>query len=83
MLALRRLAILSAVVLGLELVLGRVLAESDFMSVLAAARHGHVGTSLAFALLLGLRLIAIVMVPPLAVAGVGLVAYERVVARRR
>jgi hypothetical protein len=80
---LRGLGLVAAIVLLLQLVLGRFVSGSDFMVALAAARHGQVGSSLLFALLLMVRLVAIVMVPPLLVAGVGLVVYDHVARRRR
>ena len=79
---LRWLLAVTVLVLAAHFLLGHFLAQSDFMASLAAARHGHYGSSLAFALLLGVRLIAIVLVPPLWVAGVGLLIYERVARRR-
>jgi hypothetical protein len=80
---LRGVAIVCALILVLHAALGRMLAESDFTAALAMARHGQMGTSLGFGLLLAVRLVAIVMVPALAVAGVGLMIYEWALSRRR
>jgi hypothetical protein len=78
----RILGLVAVTVMMLHFVLGYVLAGSDFMVALAAARHGQVGSSLLFALLLMVRLVGFVMVPPLFVAGLCLVVYDHLAQRR-
>jgi hypothetical protein len=67
----KRLAIIAVVLVLLHLVLAAVMARADFMAALAGARHGHVATALGFALLLAVRFVTLVIVPPLVVAGLG------------
>jgi hypothetical protein len=80
---LRPLVIIAAIMVLLHFVAAHCVAGSDFMVALAAARQGQVGSSLLFALLLMVRLALFVMVPPLFVAGLGLIIYEQLARRRR
>jgi uncharacterized membrane protein YdjX (TVP38/TMEM64 family) len=75
--------IVGAIVIGLAFALLHSLARHDSMAALAMARQGRPGLALLFGLLLLMRLIAIVLIPPLVAAELGAALLDTIVQRRQ